>query len=88
MWPKESHRICKRAFEGIIILVTQSFYSSTAKININQSLSWQGVFETVASEVASFKMTFIRKAGTSQPETLVSEKTECTLAIHLPKTKK
>jgi len=32
-------------------------------------------------------MTFIRKAGTSQPETLVSEKTEYTLAIHLPKTK-
>ena len=28
----------------------------------------------MASEVASFKMTFIRKAGTSQPETLVSEK--------------
>jgi len=41
-----------------------------------------------ASEVASFKMNFIRQAGTLKPETLVSEKAEYTLAIYLLKTKK
>jgi len=35
----------------------------------------------MASEVASFKSNFFRIAGTSEAETLVSEKAECLLAI-------
>jgi len=34
-----------------------------------------------APEVASFKTNFFRMAGTSEAETLVSEKVECLLAI-------
>jgi len=39
-----------------------------------------------ASEVASFETTFFRIAGTSEAETLVSEKTECLFAIGEDKT--
>jgi len=38
-------------------------------------------FKMAASEVASFKMNFFRKAGISEAETLVSGKAKCSLAI-------
>lgn len=38
-------------------------------------------FKTVASEVASFEANFFRIAGTSEAETSVSGKAECSLAI-------
>ena len=53
--------------------------SSYSIINLPNNIT----FKMADSEVTSYEMNFIKKAGTWKAETLVSEKAECSLAVCL-----
>ena len=56
-------------------------FKSDRMMSHEHGLAAKDSFKMAASEVASFKMNFFRKAGISEAETLVSGKAKCSLAI-------